>query len=100
VAEFLTSLTNWDRAKDVTAFDEWINHRDRSLGNILLADPGDFAVIDHGKALNIDRGYADQNLLCSMPQTVSSNDRALMALLKSLVRIASSFDMLYRIVVR
>lgn len=94
VAEFLEALTGWDRAKDVTAFDEWINNRDRNLGNILFAGPGDFAIIDHGKALNVDPDYIDQNLLCSMLQAACSTDRARTALLRSLVRIASSFDML------
>lgn len=89
------AVTSWSRLKEVAAFDEWIHNRDRNLGNLLYAGPDEFAIIDHGKALDIDSNYPSQNILCAILSEACDDDRALRALLKSLQRVASSFDMMH-----
>ncbi len=85
-------MAEWPALADVVAFDEWINNRDRNPGNILWKDESDFVLIDHGKALNIDPGYEDQNMLVIAFRAARGGDEVGMRrLLKAALRSAEQF---------
>jgi hypothetical protein len=92
VKTLMDTVLAWKRIKEAAAFDEWIHNRDRNLGNILYAGAGEFVLIDHGKALDIDPNYGSNNHLCAMLASNCTDPKALRALLRSLQRTAASFD--------
>lgn len=89
------AILAWSRVREVAAFDEWIHNRDRNFGNLLHAGHEDFVIIDHGKALEIDPAYADQNILCQVLAGQCNDARSLRALLRALQRVAASFDIMH-----
>ena len=95
VKVLLDALLSWKRVREVATFDEWINNRDRNLGNLLFAGAGEFVMIDHGKALEIDPVYDDTNKLCAILGAACSDERAQITLIKSLQRMAAAFDILH-----
>jgi hypothetical protein len=96
LVKFLTHAINaWPKAKEVTVFDEWIHNKDRNLENLLFAGAEEFAIIDHGKALDIDVAYRSNNHLCTILSNSCYDEKARKLLLKSMKRLAASFDMLY-----
>ncbi|AJA62531.1 MULTISPECIES: HipA family kinase [Bradyrhizobium] len=87
-------LRNWPALPKVAAFDEWINNRDRNLQNILWQDENTFALIDHGKALNLDPHYADRNVMieCWLAFVANSDQVAQQRLKRDALRFADLFD--------
>jgi hypothetical protein len=88
----IEAVLAWKRIREVAVFDEWIHNRDRNLGNLLFAGAGEFVVIDHGKAMDIDMTYPSGNHLCAMLESVCTDDKSRRTLLKSLQRTAAAFD--------
>ena len=91
----LQAVAGWSRAREVTAFDEWIQNCDRNLGNLLYAGPDDFFIIDHGRSLNIDPSLESANVLCDILIDACPDDRARRAMLKTLHRVSTQFDLLH-----
>ena len=89
------AISTWSKAKEVAAFDEWIHNRDRNLGNLLYAGPDEFAIIDHGKALDVDPAYPSNNILCQILCSYCTDDRAQRALVRGLQRVAATFDLIH-----
>lgn len=89
------AVSAWSELKHVTAFDEWIHNRDRNLGNLLYAGPESFVIIDHGKALDIDKTYPSGNHLCNLLIGNCPDSKTQRALLRNLQRIAATFDLLH-----
>ncbi|MDR3572340.1 MAG: hypothetical protein P4L50_00625 [Anaerolineaceae bacterium] len=58
-------LSKWPSLPKTIAFDEWVNNKDRNPGNLLWQDENEFALIDHGRALNLDPSSPDENKLVS-----------------------------------
>lgn len=86
-------MAGWPALADVVAFDEWINNRDRNPGNILWKDEAEFVLIDHGKALNIDPNYPDQNKLVIAFQAVRGGDElGMRRLLRAALRSAEQYQ--------
>ena len=94
VKVLIDAVAGWSRAREVAAFDEWIQNCDRNLGNILYAGPDDFFIIDHGRSLNIDPSLGSANVLCDILMDTCADDRALRALLKTLHRVSAQFDLI------
>lgn len=94
VGVLLEVISSWSRAREVAAFDEWIQNCDRNLGNLLFAGPDNFFIIDHGRALNIDPTLESANVLCDILSDACADDRARRALLKSLFRVSAQFDLM------
>lgn len=95
VAALKSIIVGWSRAREVAAFDEWIHNRDRNLGNLLYVTNDEFAIIDHGKSLDVDPSYPTANTLCSILADECADPRALRSLLKSMQRVAAAFDMMH-----
>jgi hypothetical protein len=93
VQVLLEAVSGWSRAREVAAFDEWIQNCDRNLGNLLFAGPDDFFIIDHGRSLNIYPSLANANVLCGILAEACPDDRALRALLKTLHRVSAQFNL-------
>lgn len=67
-------LASWAELPKVASFDEWIDNRDRNLGNLLWLNAKGFALIDHGKTLGIDQDYPDGNKLLALQLACLTND--------------------------
>lgn len=87
-------LGKWPALPKVAAFDEWINNRDRNLQNILWQDENTFALIDHGKALNLDPSYADRNVMieCWLAFVANGDEVAQQRLKRDALQFATLFD--------
>lgn len=87
-------LRSWPALPKVAAFDEWINNRDRNLQNMLWQDEDTFALIDHGKALNLDPHYPDQNLMieCWLTLVAKGDEVAQQRLKRDALQFASLFE--------
>ena len=88
------ALLAWPKINEVAAFDEWIDNRDRNLGNLLFVGPKEFAIIDHGKALDIDPSYPSQNVLCKLLAADCASTKEVRALLRTLFRESAAFDIM------
>lgn len=87
-------LGKWPALPKVAAFDEWINNRDRNLQNILWQDQNTFALIDHGKALNLDPTYKDDNKLieCWVGLVAKGDQVAQQRLKRDAMQFANLFE--------
>jgi hypothetical protein len=87
-------LAKWPALPKVAAFDEWINNRDRNIGNILWQDENTFALIDHGKALNLDPNYVDRNVMidCWLAFVAKGDQVAQQRLKRDALRFATLFE--------
>lgn len=85
-------LSKWASLPSVIAFDEWINNRDRNPGNILWEDDGQFALIDHGKALGIDPTYDDRNKLVDFWLVSNGDELSQRRMRKAALNFAAAFD--------
>jgi hypothetical protein len=87
-------LGKWTALPKVAAFDEWINNRDRNLQNILWQDEDTFALIDHGKALNLDPQYPDRNVLveCWLGLVARGDEVGQQRLKRSAMQFAALFE--------
>lgn len=88
------ALLAWPRINEVAVFDEWIHNKDRNLGNLLFVGPKEFAIIDHGKALDIDPSYPSQNVLCQVLGSRCTSPKEVRSLLRSLFRESAAFDIM------
>lgn len=96
LVKFITeAISSWSKAKEVAVFDEWIHNRDRNLENLLFAGADEFVIIDHGKSLDIDTDFQSNNHLCTLLSSSCHDERARKILLKSMARLATSFDLLH-----
>ncbi|MFW1893047.1 hypothetical protein [Acinetobacter geminorum] len=51
--KLMSFLSNWPNFSQLIAFDDWIGNIDRNIGNLILINKNDIAIIDHGRLFGV-----------------------------------------------
>jgi hypothetical protein len=65
LAALRTIVEEWTEWPDVLIFDQWIANPDRHTGNVLMGQPGEFYLIDHGLCF-YRQNWTPEELLASV----------------------------------